>query len=117
MSRPEIQRGDRAVLIKSNTDRLAFRCPGCNAQHVCSVNGANTWQWNGSLDLPTLSPSVLITYNGPDAGQDRGDGKNAPPAVCHSFVTDGRIQFLTDCTHALAGQTVDIPEFDGKDEK
>ena len=31
--------------------------------------------------------------------------------VCHSFVTDGRIQFLGDCTHSLAGQTVDLPEF------
>ena len=29
---------------------------------------------------------------------------------CHSFVTDGRIQFLSDCTHALAGQTVDLPD-------
>ena len=31
--------------------------------------------------------------------------------VCHSFVTDGRIQFLGDCTHKLAGQTVNIPEW------
>ncbi|WP_241754456.1 hypothetical protein [Cupriavidus basilensis] len=31
--------------------------------------------------------------------------------VCHSFVTDGRIQFLGDCTHALAGQTVPLAEF------
>ena len=30
--------------------------------------------------------------------------------VCHTFVTDGRIQFLSDCTHALAGQTVDLPD-------
>jgi hypothetical protein len=29
--------------------------------------------------------------------------------VCHSFVVDGRIQFLGDCTHHLAGQTVDLP--------
>jgi len=32
------------------------------------------------------------------------------PSVCHSYVTDGRIQFLADCTHALAGLTVDLPE-------
>ncbi len=31
--------------------------------------------------------------------------------VCHSFLTDGRIQFLDDCTHAMAGQTVDLPSF------
>ena len=26
--------------------------------------------------------------------------------------TDGRIQFLGDCTHHLAGQTVDLPDFE-----
>jgi len=30
--------------------------------------------------------------------------------ICHSFIRDGKIQFLGDCTHALAGQTVDLPE-------
>jgi hypothetical protein len=37
---------------------------------------------------------------------------NPAVPVCHSFVTDGRIQFLTDCTHAFAGRTVDLPEWD-----
>lgn len=32
------------------------------------------------------------------------------PQVCHSYVTNGRIQYLGDCTHELAGQTVDLPE-------
>ena len=32
--------------------------------------------------------------------------------ICHSFVTDGRIQFLGDCTHKLAGQTVDLPDWE-----
>jgi len=31
--------------------------------------------------------------------------------VCHSFVTDGNIQYLGDCTHELAGQTIELPEF------
>ena len=29
---------------------------------------------------------------------------------CHSFVRSGRIEFLSDSTHALAGQTVDLPD-------
>jgi hypothetical protein len=37
---------------------------------------------------------------------------DSKPSICHSFVTDGRIQFLNDCTHSLAGQTVDLPDFD-----
>jgi hypothetical protein len=29
---------------------------------------------------------------------------------CHLFVRDGKIQFLPDCHHALAGQVVDLPD-------
>lgn len=29
--------------------------------------------------------------------------------TCHSFVRDGQIEFLSDCTHALAGKTVSLP--------
>jgi hypothetical protein len=29
--------------------------------------------------------------------------------VCHVFVENGKIRFLDDCTHELAGKTVDIP--------
>jgi hypothetical protein len=29
-------------------------------------------------------------------------------AVCHSFVVEGTWQFLTDCTHRLAGVTVPL---------
>lgn len=34
-----------------------------------------------------------------------------PNSICHSFVTDGNIQFLSDCTHSLAGQTVPLKPF------
>lgn len=82
-----------------------FWCAGCETHHAVKVPG---WTFNGDTERPTFAPSVLVTYNGPDAGQDRGDGKTAPPARCHSFVTDGRIQYLTDSTHRLSGQTVDL---------
>lgn len=55
-----------------------------------------SWEYNLNPEKPTLEPSILAT-----AG---------PGWVCHSFVRDGRIQFLGDCTHSLAGQTVDLPE-------
>ena len=32
--------------------------------------------------------------------------------ACHSFITDGRIQYLGDCTHPLAGQTLDLPNWE-----
>ena len=31
---------------------------------------------------------------------------------CHSFVREGRIEFLGDCTHAMVGQTVDLPDIE-----
>lgn len=80
-----------------------FYCPGCASGHTVRVVGQGAWEWNGDRDRPTLSPSVKVTYNGKDAGVD-----GAPPAVCHSYVRDGQIEFLSDCTHALAGQTVPL---------
>lgn len=92
--------------------RLAFRCLGCNREHAIAVGQGSgpRWGWNESIEAPTFTPSVLVRYDGSDAGTD-----GAPPAVCHSFVTDGRIQFLGDCTHALAGQTVDLPDWSGSE--
>lgn len=55
------------------------------------------WVWNGSLEKPTLEPSILTRY----------DDK-----ICHSFLRDGVFQFLGDCTHELAGQMVPIPELE-----
>lgn len=31
---------------------------------------------------------------------------------CHSFITEGRIQHLGDCTSGLAGQAVDLPDWE-----
>lgn len=105
----------RGVLRTVEGGYLMFWCPGCDGAHMVRVECEGQpggWSFNGDHDRPTFKPSVLVTYNGPDAGIDRGDGDKAPPAVCHSFVTAGQIQFLGDCTHALAGQIVDLKPFD-----
>lgn len=89
---------------------ILFWCPGCDGAHMIRTSTPEQpggWSFNGDVERPTFSPSILVTYNGSDAGV-----ADAPPARCHSFVTEGRIQFLADCTHALAGQTVDLPDFD-----
>lgn len=90
------------VLAKGGGNSLWFECPGCDMPHSVQ-HGAGEgprWGWNGNADSPTFSPSILVRYPwGPEQVEK----------VCHSFVTDGRIQFLSDCTHELAGQTVDLP--------
>lgn len=107
--------------------QLRFFCPGCQENHVVSVHGEGrpNWTFNGDLERPTLSPSILVTTGhyvpGHRAGapcwcstKDRvGEDWDFSCGVCHSFVRDGRIEFLNDCTHALAGQTVDLRTLDG----
>jgi hypothetical protein len=86
-----------------------FDCPGCGMSHGPVIQKGDgpspVWSWNGSLDRPTFTPSIRVQWT-------RRASIVEPQAecVCHSFVTDGRIEFLGDCTHALAGQTVDLPE-------
>ncbi|MCC4296282.1 DUF6527 family protein [Aurantimonas coralicida] len=101
--------GARGILRTVEGGNLLFWCPGCDGAHRVTVGEGPgpRWGFNGDYDRPTFTPSVKVSYPGPDAGVD-----GAPPAVCHSFVREGRIQFLGDCTHALAGQTVSLQPFD-----
>lgn len=71
-------------------------CPGCKRRHPFRTQGSGPkWRFNGDLLRPTFTPSLLCNRHSPE---DR----------CHSFVTDGRIRFLADCHHELAGQTIDL---------
>ena len=80
--------------------------------------GKISWYWNGSGDMPTFSPSVLVTgikQMTDEAHQEylrTGTLPERQTFRCHSFVTDGNIQYLADCTHELAGQTVPLPDWE-----
>lgn len=89
------------------------RCPGCGQGHYLTTAEANSniddrqgpiWDFNGNLDKPTFSPSILSQW--PWHNED-GSVTNH---ICHSYIKDGRIQFLSDCTHSMAGQTIDLPD-------
>jgi len=107
-------------------------CPACKSGHLFNTtpgdNGAGgrkpVWDFDGNLDCPTFSPSMLskgvrFTAKGrADYDEWVKAGRPMPagnfenePIVCHSFVRGGRIEFLADCTHEMAGTTVDLPEF------
>ncbi len=106
-------------------DRLVYWCQGCDMFHQVWVGSGPgpRWGWNGDVERPTFTPSVLVSWD-----------QAEPPAatlevcekirsgeivqvkvhkVCHTFITDGRVQFLSDCTHAFAGQTLDLPDLPG----
>jgi hypothetical protein len=72
-----------------------FHCPGCQAPHPFEVP---RWIWNSSLTEPTFMPSLLVN-------------RHDPQTRCHLFMARGQIQFLTDCHHSLAGQTVPCPDW------
>lgn len=82
---------------------LAFYCPGCKMDHSVAISPAQnvvgaSWTWNGDMDKPTFEPSIgtfMGTYR-----------------QCHLFIRDGRIEFLSDCTHELRGQTVEMEDED-----
>lgn len=95
---------------------LGFMCPGCRKMHWINDKETNkekephyrylkehnlklpdVWEFNNDFERPTVRASVL-TWN--------------DESRCHSFITDGKIQFLSDCTHELAGKTVELPDID-----
>lgn len=84
---------------------LMFICPGClvaghgSGLHILPVNTDQTspsWHWDGDLEKPSLSPSILT--------------KGHDGLVCHSFLKQGIFVFLGDSTHSLSGEAVDIPD-------
>lgn len=77
---------------------VVYWCPGCLERHSIRLRAEGiprpSWEWNGSVDVPTFSPSVHYVGR------------------CHHFVKDGYIDFLPDCSHALAGRLVAMVDVD-----
>ena len=114
--------------VPGHAQYLILWCPGCKCLHPLyhkrEDHKGPVWNWNGSFDKPTFTPSLLMSYTTmTEKGQkeyeewaasgypDRqGRSFESRSVVCHSFITDGKIQFLSDCTHHLRGQTVELPD-------
>lgn len=115
---------EKYIMDKKGKEGYSFWCPGCEQYHGVIVKSPTSplWSFNNSLTHPTFKPSILVRsvstpkfiekdkkgeyILGPD-----GRLKGAKDIVCHSYITDGKINFLGDCTHALKGQTVDLVDF------
>lgn len=106
---------------------MAFWCPGCDEAHSIRIAPSpKPWAYSGNPETPTFTPSILtrgvrFTDKGNADHKAWVDGGCQPlpegytfdnkPFVCHSFVTDGKIKFLGDCTHELKDQTVALPDW------
>lgn len=90
-----------------------IHCPGCKSFHSLATQAPNhcgaMWQWNGSLEAPTFTPSLNVSWY-----YNKSNGQKVSHR-CHSFIADGKIQFLGDSTHELAGKTVDLLDWDSDD--
>lgn len=98
---------------------LMFVCPGCQKEksgpagslgsshssglHMLPVNSEDhspSWNWDGNLEAPTVSPSILTRWGNDSIGIH----------VCHSFLRNGVFEYLSDCTHSYASQQVPLPD-------
>jgi hypothetical protein len=106
------------VLRTTKDSRVIFWCEGCQEPHAVPVNEGR-WTWNGDLNFPTMHPSIEVT-GGHYAQGGTGcwcnfEARFGEPAPfkcnrCHSFVENGMIKYLPDCSHSLAGQTVPLKD-------
>jgi len=97
-----------------------FWCPGCQCGHGVWTKQRNgqgaVWSFDGNMEKPTFAPSLLIKHTRDITNDEHkriidGENLNIPQTVCHTFIRAGQIQFLSDCTHALAGKTVPMEDF------
>lgn len=90
-----------AKVTKYGENMFSVQCPACGYEHPFHVGRPNSsgaqWSFNGDMERPTFSPSMLCMPDGPKR--------------CHSFVRDGQIQFLSDSWHGRS-DTVDLPEIE-----
>jgi hypothetical protein len=88
-------------IIDNTKGAYAFHCPGCKCGHTVFTQNEGyshpIWEFNGDVNSPTISPSLKNVGEYPEGVR-----------VCHSFITSGHIEFLSDCTHELAGKIVEI---------
>lgn len=85
--------------LLGRADVVVYWCPGCRDRHYAEVQksagiASPSWEWDLNTEQPTISPSVHYV------------------GYCHHFVRAGKIEYLSDCKHALAGQTVNMVEVD-----
>lgn len=59
------------------------------------------WTFDGNVESPTFTPSFKHTWTW---------GETREPKCCHYVITAGKVAYCSDCSHALANQTIDFPD-------
>jgi hypothetical protein len=111
------------VTINGKVIAYVIECPACKCSHEFYTNceGRPKWSFDDNVESPTFSPSMLVRGQLYPSGNAwptddeyrrmrSGEQLKMKPTICHSYVSEGKIQYLNDCTHSLAGKTVELPE-------
>lgn len=100
--------GQASPFLRNAEYGWIFLCPGCGVAHHIQTRARTEdpeeciWWFNGDVNKPTFTPSILGTWQ-------EGPVDKPVNGICHYNLTDGKIQYHTDCTHHLVGKTVDLP--------
>jgi len=91
--------------------------PPGETEYSPHISWKDRWTFNGDFDRPVFGPSLNTWWGGETYRMQDGSERTIPLHRCHSFIgcngaQPGQIIFLGDCTHALNGQTVDLPDID-----
>ncbi len=101
-----------AKLEKNIVEYYHFYCPGCKHLHTYAINSDGTgWNFNGNMANPSFSPSLLNTV--PIKNEATGVYKTDKER-CHLILMDGKINYCPDCTHELAGKSIDMVDIETK---
>jgi len=66
-------------------------CPACDGIHVYDER----WDFNGDIEKPTFHPGHVAT-------------STVSKDLCHSVLEDGELKYFEDCSHQLAGKSVQL---------
>lgn len=87
--------------LEASPNLLMFFCPACGCCHQIDTT---RWKVTGDTGKETIRPSILVY---PHKSRDKfGSVVNTPR--CHLFITNGVIEYLSDCNHAMANQKVEL---------
>jgi hypothetical protein len=77
--------------------QFLYLCPGCGYTHAFALKKeGGKHEFNMDFDNPTITPSLVNDFT--------------PGRRCHSTIRNGRIKYMKDSWHPMAGQDVELPQ-------
>jgi len=119
----KLEDGTYEQVDPSKATHVALQFPGPLPRRMIPVilkgtrRNTGFWSWNGDVDAPTLHPSILTRGKRDLTDEETdmvlsGSPLDLQVTRCHSFVNNGRVKFLDDSSHELAGRELPLEDVD-----